>query len=409
MVTDDIECSIIIYTKENTLHYTIEGDIIMTRIVKIPFYNERKLALRFGFEPTIQHDREEDDPEFVEVDWDELLEDRRKRLKYRLDDAEELARQKPSDIIELAFACHTYPKEIIEQIQDMVFWQDIVYYVWEHYFDVFETAFDLYRLDNARWGTPRCGIGPATLTVTNDILKTFETELCSYFQQHQKGRFCSIRLLQRGPDQFQFLAAIDDCPKTILWHDSQGKVYRKKEIIAFELGFRYNVPKETLEISGTVSPKVRRDLGDLFIETVLQMEPAEIVPQKINLETIRDKRFSLRTRPEYSVQANMEYIFVHWMANDRKTMVFTGGNWDNIKDALEFNYPTDKRLQELVNTKILKAHFTFQFSGTLHRCARSFQVDVDVEKQRVSFKTIDEGCRDIVLSCLRDWGVIHDN
>lgn len=385
---------------------------IMTKIIKLPVYTEEMLAHRgFSINPSAwpQDLKMMYKPEYMEIDWDEVIADYTHHLRYHYSDAKEMGASKYSDVIDVAMDTLNCSQIIRDDVDSHFFWADKVTYVWKNYSDIFAVAFDLYSTSKWNWGLP-CPIKDAQkVEISDDFLRSFELELARSFAKGDSSRVCTVHVIRNDERQLIVQAEVDGESKMVLWHDDNGVVHRERKMFAFEIGFRYDRKRETLEFSGPVSSKKSRELKALFIDLLFGQSETRIIPYKVDLSLIKEKTFVLHTSPEIGVQATMEHIFVKWIKNGRRTMLCTGGDWDSIPDAIRFNYPNEPTLCSLNEGMILATHITFSFQGRRERRARTLQVDVDAEKQRISFRTVSKSCQNTVLDCLKEWGMINDH
>ncbi len=273
--------------------------------------------------------------------------------------------------------------------------------VWSHRRDMFDQALEILKLKKLK----RAGVGTRVPTehpdFTPELIEKLKEEIKHFFMVKEKrGNRCYFDMMETVPGSYAFVVCPDDYERTYFKNTNGEELLEIRETYAFKLALLYNSNAGTLEITGDISPRRKKELEDLFIRTVFNIELEPKSSPEFCLSGLHDRKFNLPAQPEQGLSVTVEEIAVKWLEKERTTRLIIGPKNDNMPDTLSYNYHGDKERRALKDGDIVAAFLTFSFESRPGRRAKKVKVDIDRTNQKLNIRTGDIECQKVITDYL---------
>lgn len=280
--------------------------------------------------------------------------------------------------------------------------------VWSNRRDMFDQALEILELKKLK----RVGVGTRVPTehpeFTPELLGVLKEAVKNYFvTRENRGKVCYFNMMETTPGVYAFIACPDDYEKTYFKNTNGEELLEVQETFAFKLVMMYDSHQGTLEITGELSARQKKELETIFIRTVFQMELPEDNKPSLYLKGLHARNFQLPAQPEQGMVVWTGNIAVKWLENGRISTFQIGPENDTMNGTLHFNYHSDKDRLKLKDGEIVAALLTFSFESRPGRRARKINVDVDIANQKLKIRTSDIGYQKIIVDYLTELEVIQ--
>jgi len=172
--------------------------------------------------------------------------------------------------------------------------------------DIFQQALTIVQLTQLSWWRKKRHL-PQLIPDFNETVKhQFESALETLFVKKQaRGYVCTVDMLDMGNGVYYFFAYPDDYPKSALTHDDMRTLVPRTFQHTFEVVFAFDSKRGTLEICGKVSNKMKLQLEEIFIETVLATTHEDDDQRNYDLSVFKNPAFIPWTESSDQIQVSV--------------------------------------------------------------------------------------------------------
>ena len=192
-----------------------------------------------------------------------------------------------------------------------------------------------------------------------------------------RGKVCTVETMSRIDGTDYFLAYPDDFVWNFHAHGDDGKLGPQAACPTFSIVFAYRRDEGSLELFGKVPAHLKRQLEEIFADTVLGVQLGPWDPNACyELDHLKDRSFHLETDPEDQVRAKIRRMCLTLKNSGRRIWVEVDVNdpFDNIHRALE--ECLNKEHVPLSDVMVTRVTFCFDFLPLDGRVPGRLQFDV---------------------------------
>ena len=228
---------------------------------------------------------------------------------------------------------------------------------WITHREIFEHAIRYYEIDSLSWWRKRTDLPKTVPQFDEEIKEQLETGLEQFFKTKQgRGFVCTVEMTERANGVYYFFAYPDDFADDALVHDTEGNLVAKTIRKTFEIVFAYDSIEGTSDLSAKVSDKLRNELEALFLDRLFSVTPEENSKAPYNLAMMLNPDFTLQTRHEHHVKAQVVSLTLAWA--DKDEVVFIS---KKNRTAREMAMGSVKINQPIQKAEVKRVKFRFEF------------------------------------------------
>ena len=277
-------------------------------------------------------------------------------------------------------------------------------WVWIYYKDMFDFAKSMHLVEHASWWSKRMGLPHDEPQWNPTVKENLESQLEEFFLENQgRGHRCTVEMQNYGDCMYYFLAYTDDYVQNILVHDDSGEVVSKKTRPTFIVIYAYNMNEGSLEIHVQGTAHTRKELEDIFIETIFgeSVEPPK--KQPYDLSMFKNPYFTLATNPLDNVEVLVKELKFRWESESEIKYIA-----DNKPKFIEWVKKTlnEKVLSlEMAEVVFAKLQFVFPATEGTRRGTLTFEISVP---NRCTLQGKNPKYSRIINKYLKEWKISNE-
>jgi hypothetical protein len=273
--------------------------------------------------------------------------------------------------------------------------------LWSMDREIFQQALTIVQLTQLSWWRKKRHLPQVTPDFNETVKHKFEHALETLFVKKQsRGYVCTIDMLDMGNGVYYFFAYPDDYLKSAFAHDDTRTLVPRTFQHTFEVVFAYDSKRGTLEICGKVSNKVKLQLEEIFIETVLATTHHDDEQRNYDLSIFKNPNVILWTESSDQIQVSVQSL-VFQDENGITHGLSVGRNADLMKKMDDADRLKITRSQEITEVKL---RFVFLPKGNRPYCSVTFEIAIPSKN---TIRHLDPTLVQIINKYLERWGIEH--
>ena len=274
---------------------------------------------------------------------------------------------------------------------------------WLEYPVIFQRAFEFHKIDHLSLWRKRDGLPCKVPEWNQEIKKTLEEALQSYFTRKQgRGQVCTVVMQNYREGVYHFIAYPDDYVRNFTHHDESGQLITRKTRPTFEIVYVYNSNEGTLELHARGGDKTKVALEDIFIRTVFGQVP-DFAETIYNLSVFKEEGLALTPDPRDHIVILLKEMTLNW-PNGRSITFSTKTHGDAhhwARKSLEDNeQPWHDAHVDYVKIQILIMPTEYRRRGSM-----TFEI---AAPNKSTLRNQDAARIELARKYLKTWGVEHE-
>ena len=277
-------------------------------------------------------------------------------------------------------------------------------WAWSTYNPMFQFALARHHAKQLTWWRKREGLPKLKPLWNEERKEALESSLQNYFVGKQnRGDVCTVETQTFDEKTCYFYAYPDDYLRHYQQHDTEGNLRPKRVKPTFEVVFAYNSEEGTLEIHAKGGEKMKSELEEIFLETVIGQDREMFAGSPYDLSVIIQNGFTLASDPEDCVVIQLKELRLKW------------NKWGSVQVRPDDNLELMDMLKNmtlgndisLTNASIEYAKFQFLFYSDKEEKGRSLTFEI-VAPNRCTLKNRDKKRMELIRKYLRKWRIEND-
>ncbi len=174
------------------------------------------------------------------------------------------------------------------------------------------------------------GLPQRPIEVTAETVARLEGEIREYYQRLDgRGEACHVEYRRRSSAIDSFFAYPADYVDSVEEYDDDGKLVWKRRRGRFEIAFALDSAAGTLEISAEGGQRVRSDLCELFLRTMMDEvpapQPAATAPYRMDI--FKNRQLSFPTDPADAILMRVQGLRLQMNGSPEDVIAVDAGSW----------------------------------------------------------------------------------